>query len=155
MLRRGIQNSQFSSEPQDTKLQSGTNGMVCHQTGPQPPKCSSGRAPNLLGRKCSSYTKGTGLEQAPRLLHPQCAVTSAITTIGHPGGWVRSCGALLLGFGCVLLGVDSLRGGLAEGNRMTLQRLLDQNQADVYRGERHIPPPPRFVPLWAKSRTLC
>ena len=42
-------------------------------------------------------------------------------------------------FVCALLGVDSLRGGLAEGNRITSQRLLDQSQA-VYRGKRHIPP---------------
>ena len=35
---------------------------------------------------------------------------------------------------------DSLRGGLAEGNRITSQRLLDQSQAGVYRGKRHIPP---------------
>ena len=42
--------------------------------------------------------------------------------------------------GCVLLGVDSLRGGLAEGNRITSQRWLDQSQAGVYRGKRHIPP---------------
>ena len=43
-------------------------------------------------------------------------------------------------FVCALLGVDSLRGGLAEGNRITSQRLLDQSQAGVYRGKRHIPP---------------
>ena len=35
-------------------------------------------------------------------------------------------------FVCVLLGVDSLRGGLAEGNTITSQRLLDQTQAGVY-----------------------
>ena len=28
--------------------------------------------------------------------------------------------------GCALLGVDSLRGGLAEGNRVTSHRLVDQ-----------------------------
>ena len=39
-----------------------------------------------------------------------------------------------------LLTVDSLRGGLAEGNRITSQRLLDQSQAGEYRGKRHIPP---------------
>ena len=44
-------------------------------------------------------------------------------------------------FVCALLGVGSLRGGLAEGNRITSQRLLDQSQAGVYRGKRHIPPP--------------
>ena len=44
-------------------------------------------------------------------------------------------------FVCALLGVDSLRGGLAEGNRITSQRLLDQSQAGVYRGKRHIHPP--------------
>ena len=43
-------------------------------------------------------------------------------------------------FVCVLLGVDSLRGGLAEGNRITSQRLLDQSQKQAYRGKRHIPP---------------
>ena len=43
-------------------------------------------------------------------------------------------------FVCALLGVASLRGGLAEGNRITSQRLLDQSQAGVYRGKRHIPP---------------
>ena len=30
-------------------------------------------------------------------------------------------------FMCALLGVESLRGGLAEGNRITSQRLLDQS----------------------------
>ena len=43
-------------------------------------------------------------------------------------------------FGCVLLGIDSLRGRLAEGNRITSERLLDQSQAGVYGGNRHIPP---------------
>ena len=43
-------------------------------------------------------------------------------------------------FVCALLGVDSLRGGLAQGNRITSHRLLDQSQAGVYRGKRHIPP---------------
>ena len=73
-------------------------------------------------------------------------------------------------FVCALLGVDSLRGGLAEGNRIfrnrslpssrclaegnriTLQRLLDQSQAGVYMGKTpHTPP---FWPFWAYSRTL-
>ena len=53
---------------------------------------------------------------------------------------------------CVLLGVDSLRGGLAEGNGITSQRLLDQSQASVYMGKTpHTPP---FWPFWAYSRTL-
>ena len=43
-------------------------------------------------------------------------------------------------FVCALLGVDSVRGGLVKGNRITSQRLLDQSQAGVYRGKRHIPP---------------
>ena len=43
-------------------------------------------------------------------------------------------------FGYVLLGVDSLRGGRAEGNRITSQRLLDQSHAGVYGGKCHIPP---------------
>ena len=43
-------------------------------------------------------------------------------------------------FVCALLGVDSLQGGLPEGNRITSQRLLDQSQGGVYRGKRHIPP---------------
>ena len=34
-------------------------------------------------------------------------------------------------FGYVLLGVDSLRGGLAKGNRITLQRVLDQSKAGI------------------------
>ena len=55
-------------------------------------------------------------------------------------------------FVCALLGVESLRGGLAEGNRITSQRLLDQSQAGVYRGKRHIPP--HFGPFWAYLRTL-
>ena len=54
-------------------------------------------------------------------------------------------------FVCALLGVDSLRGGLAEGNRITSQRLLDQSQAGAYRGKCHIP---HFGPFWAYSRTL-
>ena len=41
---------------------------------------------------------------------------------------------------CVLLGVDSLRGGLAKGNRITSQRLLDQSEAGVHTGKCHIPP---------------
>ena len=56
-------------------------------------------------------------------------------------------------FRCVLLAVDSLQGGLAEGNRITSQRLLDQSQASVYRGKCHIPPPP-FWPFWGYSRNL-
>ena len=37
--------------------------------------------------------------------------------------------------------VDSLRGGLAEGNRITSQRLLDQSPAGVYMGKTpHTPP---------------
>ena len=55
-------------------------------------------------------------------------------------------------FVCALLAVDSMRGGLAEGNRITSQRLLDQSQAGVYRGKRHRPP--HFRPFWAYSRTL-
>ena len=59
--------------------------------------------------------------------------------------------------GCVWLGVESLRGGLAESNRIfpqekndlfikiTSQRLLDQSQAGVYGGKRHIPP--HFGPI--------
>ena len=35
---------------------------------------------------------------------------------------------------------------------ITSQRLLDQSQAGVYRGKRHLPPP--FWPFWAYSRTL-
>ena len=54
-------------------------------------------------------------------------------------------------FLCALLGVDSLRGGLAEGNRITSQRLLDQSQAGMW-GKRHVPP--HFGPFWAYSRTL-
>ena len=54
--------------------------------------------------------------------------------------------------GCVWLGVESLRGGFAEGNRITSQRLLDQSQAGVYMGKTpHTPP---FWPFWAYSRTL-
>ena len=41
---------------------------------------------------------------------------------------------------CALLGVDSPRGAVAEGYKITSQRLLDQSQAGVYRGKRHIPP---------------
>ena len=44
-------------------------------------------------------------------------------------------------FGCVLLGVDSLRGGLAEGNRITSQRLLDQSHAGPYIAEIATYPP--------------
>ena len=55
-------------------------------------------------------------------------------------------------FVCALLGVDSLRGGLAEGNRITPQRLLDQSQAGVYRGKRHISP--HFGLFWTYSPTL-
>ena len=43
-------------------------------------------------------------------------------------------------------------GGLAEGNRITSRRLLDQSQAGVYKGKRHIPP--HFGPFWAYSRTV-
>ena len=44
-------------------------------------------------------------------------------------------------FVCALLGVDSLRGGLAEGNGITSHRLLDQSQAGVYMGKTpHTPP---------------
>ena len=35
---------------------------------------------------------------------------------------------------------------------ITSQRLLDQSQAGVYRGKRHIPP--HFRPFWGYSRTL-
>ena len=35
---------------------------------------------------------------------------------------------------------------------ITSQRLLDQSQAGIYRGKRHIPP--HFGPFWAHSRTL-
>ena len=55
-------------------------------------------------------------------------------------------------FVCALLGVDSLRGGLAEGNRITSQRLLDQSQAGVYMGK--MPHTPPFWPFWGYSRTL-
>ena len=51
-------------------------------------------------------------------------------------------------FVCALLGIDSLRGGLAEGNTMTSQRLLDQSHAGVYRGKRHIPPMLAFLGLF-------
>ena len=52
----------------------------------------------------------------------------------------------------LLLGVDYLRGGVAEGNRITSQRLLDQSQAGVYMGKTpHTPP---FWPFWGYSRTL-
>ena len=55
-------------------------------------------------------------------------------------------------FVCSLLGVASLRGGLAEGNRITSRRLLDQSQAGVYMGKTpHTPP---FWLFWAYSRTL-
>ena len=37
--------------------------------------------------------------------------------------------------------------------KITLQRLLDQSQAGVYRGKSHIPP--HFGPFWAYSRTLA
>ena len=51
-------------------------------------------------------------------------------------------------FVCALLGVDSLRGGLAEGNRITSQRLLDQSQAGVYMGKTpHTPPFWLFGPI--------
>ena len=40
----------------------------------------------------------------------------------------------------------------AEGNRITLQRLLDQSQAGVYRGKSYIPP--ILGLFWAYSRTL-
>ena len=43
-------------------------------------------------------------------------------------------------FVCALLGVDSVTRGLAAGNRITSQRLLDQSQAGIYRGKRHIAP---------------
>ena len=43
-------------------------------------------------------------------------------------------------FVSALLVVDSLRGGLAEGNIITSRRLLDQSEAGAYRGKRHIPP---------------
>ena len=36
--------------------------------------------------------------------------------------------------------------------KVTSQRLLDQSQAGVYMGKRHIPP--HFWPFWAYSRTL-
>ena len=53
-------------------------------------------------------------------------------------------------FGCVLLGIDSLRGGLAEGNGITSQRLLDQSQAGVYMGKTpHTPPILAFLGLFA------
>ena len=39
-----------------------------------------------------------------------------------------------------------------EISKITSQRLLDQSQAGVYRGKRHIPP--HFGPFWAYSRTL-
>ena len=58
----------------------------------------------------------------------------------------------VLSFMSALLGLDSVRGGLAEGNRITSHRLLDQSQASVHRGKRHIPP--HFEPFWASSRTL-
>ena len=45
-----------------------------------------------------------------------------------------------------------LRGGLAEGNRITSQRLLDQSQAGVYMGK--TPHTPHFWPFWGCSRTL-
>ena len=35
---------------------------------------------------------------------------------------------------------------------ITSQRLLDQSQAGVYRGKRHIPP--HFWPFWGYLRTL-
>ena len=43
-------------------------------------------------------------------------------------------------FVCALLGVNFVRVGFAEGNIITSQRLLDQRQAGIYRGKRHIPP---------------
>ena len=43
-------------------------------------------------------------------------------------------------FVCALLGVNSLRGELAEGNGILSQRSLDQSQAGVYGRKRHIPP---------------
>ena len=42
--------------------------------------------------------------------------------------------------GTALLRIDPVQGGLAKGNRIPSQRLLDQGQAGVYRGKRHIPP---------------
>ena len=55
-------------------------------------------------------------------------------------------------FVCALLGVDSLRGGLAERNTITSQRLLDQSQAGVYMGK--MPHTPPILAFWAYSRTL-
>ena len=47
---------------------------------------------------------------------------------------------------CGVDGVDSLRGGLAEGNRITPQRLLDQSQAGVYWPYVHL-----FHPIWVSG----
>ena len=41
---------------------------------------------------------------------------------------------------------------LGQFSEITSQRLLDQSQAGVYRGKRHIPP--HFGPFWAYSGTL-
>ena len=47
---------------------------------------------------------------------------------------------LLAGSGTDWLTVNLSSRCTAEGNRITSQRLLDQSQAGVYRGKRHIPP---------------
>ena len=39
-----------------------------------------------------------------------------------------------------------------DASQVTSQSLLDQSQAGVHRGKRHIPP--RFGPFWAYSRAL-
>ena len=54
--------------------------------------------------------------------------------------------------GCVLLGLDSLRGGLAESNRITSGWLLDESQASAYLGK--TPHTPHLGPFWAYLRTL-
>ena len=69
------------------------------------------------------------------------------------------CFSLYLGIGC---GGGGGQPGLVHNlvmqcftlgsSKITSQRLLDQSQAGVYGGKRHIPP--HFEPFWTYSRTL-
>ena len=75
------------------------------------------------------------------------------------------CFSLYLGIGCgggggapkglvhnLLIQFFTLGSSKIEASEITSQRLLDQSQAGVYRGKRHVPP--HFGPFWAYSCTL-
>ena len=57
-----------------------------------------------------------------------------------------------MAFGVYTNCVSSFPPSTGQKWKITSQRLLDQSQAGVYRGKRHIPP--HFGPFWVYSRTL-